>query len=192
MINLERLQREKETFRYFALHLSYPEYVEALLEMPFGRYIPPPHPGYAHVRQYEENMKDRDLFQRQMLYTETFDFQQDTTLYMTYVKFADSKERGQMLARLKVLYEMFGLMMPDGELSDFLPLMCEFIYVADWQGDHRALESFSLLFAVIEDGTYHLLNALEKYESPYAPLIKGLRETCKACIVRREEAQMND
>jgi len=192
VINLDRLQKEKQSFRYFAYHLSYPEQDESLVEMPYERYVSHSHPSYVYVRQYEENMKHKDLFQRQMLYTETFDFQQDTTLYMTYVKFADSKERGQMLARLKILYEMFGLMMPDGELSDFLPLMCEFIYVADWQGDSRALESFSLLFAVLEDGTYHLLNALEKYESPYAPLIRGFRETCKACIMQEEGAKIND
>ena len=38
---------------------------------------------------------------------------------MTYNKLTEQKERGQMLARLKVLYEMFGLEMPKSELSDF-------------------------------------------------------------------------
>ena len=41
---------------------------------------------------------------------------------MTYNKLTEQKERGQMLARLKVLYEMFGLEMPQNELSDFYRL----------------------------------------------------------------------
>lgn len=45
---------------------------------------------------------------------------------MTYNQFDTQKERGQMLAKLKVLYEMFGLKMVDNELSDYLPLMLIF------------------------------------------------------------------
>ena len=45
---------------------------------------------------------------------------------MTYNQFDTQKERGQMLAKLKVLYEMFGLKMVDNELSDYLPLMLQF------------------------------------------------------------------
>src|SRR5690625_478812 len=131
-------------------------------------------------------MSKKNLDEIQSHYSETFDFQKDATLFMTYVKFEDSKGRGQMLARLKVLYEMFGLDMPKGELSDLLPLMCEFIYAAEWRGDPRAQTSFSLLLAVLEDGSYHLMKALEKYESPYYHLVKGMRETFKACIIHQE------
>ena len=101
---------------------------------------------------------------------------------MTYFKFEDAKERGQMLLRLKILYEMFGLEMPEGELPDYLPLMCEFLYAAEWMKESKASENFRLLFGVLEDGTYHLLVALEKQDSPYRHLIKGLRQTLKACI----------
>ena len=43
-----------------------------------------------------------------------------------------------MLAKLKVLYEMFGLKMIDNELSDYLPLMLQFLQVARWENDVRA------------------------------------------------------
>ncbi|MNN33847.1 Nitrate reductase delta subunit [compost metagenome] len=109
---------------------------------------------------------------------------------MTYFKFEDSKERGQMLAKLKILYQMFGLDMPDHELSDFLPLMCEFIYAAEWRGNEQAEKDFSVLIGVIEDGTYHLLKSLEKNNNPYYHLIKALRETLKACI--RQEASNHE
>lgn len=71
------------------------------------------------------------------IYTDTFDFNKKSPLYMTYNKFDTQKERGQMLAKLKVLYEMFGLKMVDNELSDYLPLMLQFLHVASWQNDPR-------------------------------------------------------
>ena len=184
MIDLDLLYEEKEVFHFFAEHLSYPdEYLfGSKMELPFS----PTHPGYISIKKFCQEMSKKNLDEIQSHYSETFDFQKDATLFMTYVKFEDSKGRGQMLARLKVLYEMFGLMMPKGELSDLLPLMCEFIYAAEWQGDPRAQQGFSLLLAVLEDGSYHLMNALRKYESPYYHLIVGMREAFKQCMIREE------
>src|SRR5690625_2068469 len=189
VIDLDLLYEEKEVFHFFAEHLSYPdEYLfGSKMELPFS----PTHPGYISIKKFCQEMSKKNLDEIQSHYSETFDFQKDATLFMTYVKFEDSKGRGQMLARLKVLYEMFGLMMPKGELSDLLPLMCEFIYAAEWKGDPRAQQSFSLLLAVLEDGSYHLMNALKKYKSPYYYLIRGMREAFKVCIIH-EEAQAND
>lgn len=186
MIDLSKLESEKRTFHFFANHLSYPEENPFLEETIKKAQIMPSHPAYTDIKHFWELMGNRPLDQLQMMYAELFDFQEDATLFMTYVKYEDSKERGQMLARLKVFYEMFGLTTVDGELTDLLPLMCEFIYVAKWRNDERAYQGFNLLFAIIEDGTYHLMNALEKYESPYYYLIRGLRETCKACLSPRE------
>lgn len=189
MIDLGRLYEEKLAFGFFANQLSYPEkytYHPSVLEGSFD----PSHPAYEDVLLYWEKMHELSLDEIQELYISTFDFQKDSTLFMTYVKYADAKDRGQMLAKLKVLYEMYGLNMPDGELSDFLPLMCEFIYASEWLGDPRSEQSFGLLLAVMEDGTYHLLKALEKYNSPYFHLIRGMRETFKYCIL--QEAKAND
>lgn len=185
MIDLDKLYEEKRIFHFFSEHLSYPETSPFYLDR-LGEEIPPTHPSYVEINKYWNIMKDKSLAELQTMYTEIFDFQRDATLFMTYVKYEDSKERGQMLARLKVLYEMFGLHMPKGELADLLPLMCEFVYAAEWKGDPRAQTSFSLLLAVLEDGSYHLMNALEKYKSPYYHLIKGMREAFKACIVPKE------
>ncbi|HLQ72812.1 MAG TPA: nitrate reductase molybdenum cofactor assembly chaperone [Bacillota bacterium] len=183
MIDLEKLSEQKHVFRFFSNHLSYPE-TDPFVGERLEDVIPPTHPSYLYVKRYYDEMYEHKLYTLRTKYIETFDFQKDTTLYMTYIKFEDSKERGQMLARLKVLYEMFGLYMPDGELSDYLPLMCEFIFAADWQGDSRAEQSFSLLLAVLEDGSYHLMKALEKHDSPFLHLVKGMRETFKVCIVQ--------
>lgn len=186
VIDLNRLYNEKHIFGFFAEQLSYPEkltFHPAVLEGSLDS----SHTAFEDISTYWNLMHEYSLDEIKEMYTNTFDFQKDATLFMTHVKFGDSKERGQMLARLKVLYEMFGLSMPDGELSDYLPLMCEFIYAAEWRGDPRAQESFSLLLAVLEDGSYHLMKALEKYNSPYFYLIRGMREVFKMCIVQERQ-----
>ena len=51
-----------------------------------------------------------------------------------------------MLAKLKVLYEMFGLKMVDNELSDFLPLMLQFckLLILKMIVEHRKTFNLSL------------------------------------------------
>ncbi len=181
VINLEELYKHKHAFGFFAQQLSYPEKINfhpLLIEESFDS----SDPAYESIQSYWKLMQGYSMEEIEEMYVKTFDFQKDSTLYMTYFKFEDTKERGQMLAKLKVLYEMFGLDMPDEELSDYLPLMCEFLYAAEWRGDERAEESFSMLMAVLEDGTYHLLKSLEEHNSPYYYVIKAVRETLKACI----------
>lgn len=185
MIDLDKLYEEKLIFGFFAEQLTYPvDKPITLAEL--DEFVQTTHPSYPHLKEYVAQTEHRTLYESQTKYTEIFDFQKDATLFMTYVKFEDSKGRGQMLARLKVMYEMFGLSMPPGELADLLPLMCEFIYAAEWKGDPRAKDSMALLLAVLEDGSYHLMNALEKYESPYYHLIRGMRETFKSCVSQQE------
>ncbi len=181
MINLEELYKHKHAFGFFAQQLSYPEKINfnpLLIEESFDS----SDPAYESIQTYWKLIQEYSMEEIEEMYVKIFDFQKDSTLYMTYFKFEDTKERGQMLAKLKVLYEMFGLNMPDEELSDYLPLMCEFLYAAEWLGDDRAEESLTMLFAVLEDGTYYLLKSLEEHKCPYYYVIKALRETFKACI----------
>jgi nitrate reductase molybdenum cofactor assembly chaperone NarJ/NarW len=181
VIDNRKLYTFKDSFGFFANHLTWPDkrdYHPDHVDEAFG----PDHPARPHALRYWEEIQQFSLDGLRELYTSTFDFEEDCALYMTWFKFEDARERGQMLAKLKVLYEMYGLEMPDEELSDYLPLMCEFLYAAEWLDDPRTPDSFRILMGVLEDGTYHLMKALEKEESPYFHLIKGLRETFKACL----------
>ncbi len=45
----------------------------------------------------------------QEMYAHLFEMNRRYTLYMSYYKMTDSRERGTILARLKMLYEMFGI-----------------------------------------------------------------------------------
>ncbi|GIO97750.1 nitrate reductase molybdenum cofactor assembly chaperone [Paenibacillus lautus] len=182
MINLGMLHDYKHVFGFFAQQLTYPEKLDfhpSVMEESLGS----SDPAYESVRMYWTAMHEYSMEEIEELYVQTFDFQAKSTLYMTFYKFEDGRERGQMLAKLKETYEMFGLGIEGSELSDYLPLMCEFIYAANWQGREKEVAaSLDLMMAVMEDGTYHLLKALEKYKSPYLYLIQGLRETFKACF----------
>lgn len=192
MINLGRVHDFKDVFGFFARQLTYPEKLDfhpSVIEKALGS----SHPAYESVKTYWNAMYEYSMEQIEEMYVQTFDFQKKSTLYMTFYKFEDSKERGQMLARLKETYQLFGLEIASSELSDYLPLMCEFLYAADWQGHEKeAAESLELMIAVMEDGTYHLLKALEKANSPYFYLIQGLRSTFKACIIQEAEAHEHD
>ena len=56
--------------------------------------------------------------------------------------------------------------MIDNELSDYLPLMLQFLQVARWENDVRAEDNLKLIIMIIEDGTYEMANHLAKNNNP--------------------------
>lgn len=181
VIDLQRLATYKTSFAFFSRHLIYPDKIDfhpSLLEEAFDEN----HPSIFSIQTYWSLMYQYSLDEIQEMYTATFDFEKNNTLFMTYHKFEDGKERGQMLAQIKAIYEMFELDMETTELSDYLPLICEFFYVANWDQKPWSTKFLGLLLAVLEDGTFHLSQSLKKQESPYYYLIQGLRECFKSCI----------
>lgn len=186
VIDLNKLADHKLLFGFFAEQLAYPD-KHTFQEGAFAKGVFPPSIE-EEIDVYWQQMQQFSLEDIQENYVQLFDFQQRSTLYMTYAKFEDAKERGQMLAKLKSMYEMFGLEITNNELADYLPLICEFIYAADWSTHEHAEPSFQTLLAVMEDGTYGLLKALEKLQSPYYYLVKGLRELFKLCLAEEVKA----
>lgn len=181
VINLQQFHYYQESFGYIAQQLNFPEKL-TFHPKTFEETIEPSHPGYDDLVKYREIMHQFTLSEIKAIYTDTFDFNKKSPLYMTYNKFDTQKERGQMLAKLKVLYEMFGLKMVDNELSDYLPLMLQFLHVASWQNDSRAEGNIELVIMIIEDGTYEMANHLAQDNNPYAYVIRALRNTLKPCL----------
>lgn len=178
MIDLTKLAKHRQIFGFFAQQLAYPDqhtFQHLDLEVELAPSI------MELVEAYWDKMQRLSMDEIHELYVQTFDFQKHSTLYMTYAKLEDGKERGQMLLKLKTMYEMYGLGIADAELPDYLPLMCEFLYAADWSGHQRSEDGLKTLIAVLEDGTYGLVQALEKHSSPYYYVVKALRETFKQC-----------
>lgn len=120
--------------------------------------------------------------QRQEVYTQLFEMNRRYTLYMSYYKMTDSRERGTVLAKLKMLYEMFGVAEATSELSDYLPLLLEFLAFGEYYNDPRR-QDVQLALSVIEDGTYSLLkNTVVDGNNPYIQLIRLTRTLVGSCI----------
>lgn len=185
VINLHMLDTYKDTFGYMSQQLSFPEKL-TFHPKTFEEVFDETHPAYPHVVAYREAMYEKSLSEIQA-FTQTRLILMKSHFVYDIQSTGYTKERGQMLAKLKVLYEMFGLEMPASELSDYLPLMLEFLYAARFDGDTRAQENVQLVIMIIEDGTYAMMKHLESEHNPYAHLIRGLRETFKHCIVQDKE-----
>lgn len=127
-------------------------------------------------------LSEGTVLDQQAHYANLFEMNKRYTLYMSYYKLQDSRERGTVLAKLKMLYEMFGVSIEGSELSDYLPMMLEFLAYGDSDGDYRK-QDFKLAFQVIEDGTFELLkNAQAEIDDPYFQLIKVIRAELRSCI----------
>lgn len=188
VINLQKLAQYQESLGYLGQQINFPEKLTFHPNVS-QETIEASHPAYEDLCAFREIIMNYSLSEIKAIYTDTFDFSKNYPLYMTYNRFDTQKERGQMLAKLKVLYEMFGLKMIDNELSDYLPLMLQFLQVARWENDVRAEDNLKLIIMIIEDGTYEMANHLAKNNNPYAYVIKALRQTLKACIVSNKEVR---
>jgi nitrate reductase delta subunit len=58
-------------------------------------------------------------------YVETFDLRRRRSLYMTYYRFGDTRERGMALSALVAAFRDAGFALAPGELPDFLPALLE-------------------------------------------------------------------
>lgn len=58
-------------------------------------------------------------------YVDTFDLRRRRSLYLTYYRYGDTRERGGALAALAGTYKAAGFTLASGELPDFLPALLE-------------------------------------------------------------------
>ncbi|WP_125711728.1 nitrate reductase molybdenum cofactor assembly chaperone [Companilactobacillus kedongensis] len=183
MINIEKLNSLKQGFVYLSRLLDYPN--ESLLTDDFVNDFKA---EYAETPSKDKLLNIIYEIQRYSLedlkthYVSLFELNNRYTLYMSYYKMTDSRQRGQLLAKLKMLYEMFGVRINGTEMSDYLPLMLEFLAFSDWKNDDRQ-QDLKLLFSVIEDGTFNLLeNSKVQSEDMYFEVIKIVRAEFKSCL----------
>ncbi|HSJ16888.1 MAG TPA: nitrate reductase molybdenum cofactor assembly chaperone [Solirubrobacterales bacterium] len=106
------------------------------------------------------------LADAQRRYVETFDFSRRNSLYLTYHRWGDLRQRGIALLALKQRYADAGLELADGELPDYLPVVLEFAALSPEQGlealgEHR--EALELVRSSLHDEG-----------SPYAELIESV------------------
>jgi len=100
-------------------------------------------------------------------YVQTFDFNDKTTLYVTYYQFQDQQERGAALVRLKELYQKAGLILNSKELPDYLPMILEFLAIAPQ-------EYIQEMILILKDNLEKLYHELMAIESPYRYVVESV------------------
>ncbi|GIP44425.1 putative nitrate reductase molybdenum cofactor assembly chaperone NarJ [Paenibacillus sp. J45TS6] len=100
-------------------------------------------------------------------YVKTFDFNKKSNLYLTYGQLGEDRERGPALLRLKQLYEEEDMIMDTDELPDFLPLVLEYVAVAEMDRGIGLLVSF-------RKALEQLQSALDKQNSPYRYVMEAI------------------
>ncbi len=113
-------------------------------------------------------------------YVNVFDFNAACSLYLSYLKAGEQRERGAILVELKTLYNEHGFQMTDEELSDYLPVVLEFAAVAPLQIAINLLGSF-------DEPIHQVYEELDKVDSPYKLLLAAcLKSIEKFKLVKGE------
>lgn len=128
-----------------------------------------------------------DPFEVEAQYVETFDRGRATSLHLFEHVHGDSRDRGPAMVDLAQTYEKAGLLLGEGELPDYLPVVLEFVSTQPPALGREFLGEVS-----------HILNAvfsaLLKRESPYASVIAAVLELAgeKAQAVKFEADEALD
>jgi nitrate reductase delta subunit len=102
-------------------------------------------------------------------YVELFDRGRATSLYLFEHVHGDSRERGPAMIDLAKTYEAAGLLLAEGELPDYLPVVLEFVSTQP----PREARAFLAEMAHILNA---LFNALQQRQSAYAAIVGALLE----------------
>ena len=101
----------------------------------------------------------------QSAYSDLFDNQAKTNLYLFDFVYGTSKDRGQAMVDLQEEYLRAGLIPREGELPDYLPMFLQ--YVANQESTTEALKVLHDIQGVLEK----MQGMFAKQEHPYEPLI---------------------
>ena len=116
--------------------------------------------GLAAFVRWWADADPRELRER---YVADFDLRGGTSLYLTYHRFGDRRERGRALVALKRLYREAGWELSRWELPDYLPLVLELAAVDPDVGE-PLLAEYRTELAAIRRG-------LERAGSPWAAVV---------------------
>ncbi|MBC8014513.1 MAG: nitrate reductase molybdenum cofactor assembly chaperone [Sporomusaceae bacterium] len=124
-------------------------------------------PIQNHVHGFLDYLEHTPWEQLAQHYVATFDFSEQSTMDLTALLCPDDRKRGQVLATLKGIYTQAGLAVDSGELPDYLPMILEFLSMADREASKEVL-------GIVRPGMEKLWQQLIKDGSPYA----GVLEAC--------------
>lgn len=102
-------------------------------------------------------------------YVYTFDYHGVVTLHLTYHVFKDSRQRGEALVKLRNVFKESELEVMSDELPDYLPLILEFLSIAN---EKQMQEVLKLHFKSMEK----LHDDLMKEDSGYHFVLKAIND----------------
>jgi len=116
------------TLRIAALLLDHPDHelYAATAELAAAASEIPARSGGRELREFLAYRARIGEHAAQQEYVATFDFNKRASLYLSYYRDGDKRQRGATLLGLKRRYRDAGLELTRGELPDFLPAMLEF------------------------------------------------------------------
>lgn len=124
-------------------------------------------PIQHHVHSFLDYLEHTPWEQLAQHYVAIFDFSEQSTMDLTSLICPDDRKRGQVLATLKGIYSQAGLTVDSGELPDYLPMILEFLSMADREASKEVLD-------IVRPGMEKLWQQLTQDGSPYA----GVLEAC--------------
>lgn len=128
---------------------------------------------------FYEYLQSTPIEELEQNYVNTFDFNSKTTLYLTYVLFQDTRERGKAFLKLKSEFRDAGFEALTDELPDYFPLLLEFVSMAPE-------EIGAKLFRVNQKAITKLEENLQEINSPYCTLIAACQSAIKEFIKKRQ------
>ncbi|MGA5757161.1 nitrate reductase molybdenum cofactor assembly chaperone [Nonomuraea bangladeshensis] len=127
----------------------------------------PESPARASLTAFVAWFGDQPPMELARHYVQTFDLRRRSSLYLTYYLHGDTRRRGMALLTLKQRYRVAGLTPPEGELPDFLPVVCEFAALAGPATGEAPLRQH-------RKGLELIRTALHEGGSPYALVLDAL------------------
>ncbi|MEV4286804.1 nitrate reductase molybdenum cofactor assembly chaperone [Nonomuraea bangladeshensis] len=127
----------------------------------------PESPARASLTAFVAWFGDQPQMELARHYVQTFDLRRRSSLYLTYYLHGDTRRRGMALLTLKQRYRVAGLTPPEGELPDFLPVVCEFAALAGPATGEAPLRQH-------RKGLELIRTALHEGGSPYALVLDAL------------------
>lgn len=181
----------RRTLRVLAAFLAYPD--EALRgHLAELRVVLRDEGALSQSRRSEldalvDRLRDRAPLEAESDYVELFDRGRATSLHLFEHVHGDSRERGPAMVDLGQTYEKAGLVLAEGTLPDYLPVVLEF---ASTQPPREA-RAFLAEMAHILDAIF---GALRQRASPYAAVLGALLDLAgeKAGAVKPAEEEALD
>lgn len=125
-------------------------------------------PGHFLVPYMESFLEEINTFSSGALqehYTKTFDFSENTTLYLTYYILKESKKRGELLIEISETYRKEGFNPSLRQLPDYLPDVLGFLSLYAGRNNLSGINDFSKRY--VNKGLESIATGLKNIKSPY-------------------------